>query len=860
MYTDDLVRSGLSPDEAARRARAEFGNVPNIEEDCREARGLRTFDELHRELRHALRLLRHAPGFAATALATLAVCLGANLTIFAVVDAVLLRPLPFPDAGRLVRLYNTYPKASVADDGSSVTNYYERNGRIQTFSGIAIYREGTAIVGEAGSTRIEPIARVSPDFFTTLGLGPVLGRAFTDAETSYQTDTVAILTDGYWRQRFLHAPDVIGRRIRVNGLEKTIVGVLPPQFTFLSSTASLYFPLASDAEERGPSRRHSGSSTQMIARLAAPASVAEAQAQVDAHNTAVEADNPMARQIADAGFRTIVVPLRAEHVAAIRPTLLIIQAGALFLLVIGAVNLINLLLVRASGRARELAVRQAIGASRRHVINEVLLETGVIAVAGAILGLVVGAVGIRLLGLAGAEHLPLGAHITFDARVASAAFAATVVLGLALAAPVVWFNLRLFRLDASGVLLSHPRGGIGNRATDRVRYGFLVAQMALAFVLLSGAGLLALSLKEVMAVSPGFRVENILGGRVFLPAGTYPDSTSLTAAIHTLTEEIDRQPGVRATGAVTNVPLSGNNMKSAVTVKGHRLQPGESPTGYYAYSVTGDYFEALGIPLIEGRFLDARDSRRDARSVVVDEAFAQRHWPAGGAPGHQVFLGSSEGGDADAFTIVGVVGEIKQAALTEEPGQGAVYFPFARRADRQVFLVMRTSVPPASIGNVLQAIVRTADPEMPVTDIRTMEMRVADSLVTRRSPALLAALFSGLAVLLTAIGTYGVLSYAVAQRRREIGLRIALGARPGQVRRDFLLLALRLLAAGMVVGAAGMWAAGRAMQTILFGVSALDLAILTGAAAVLCLVCVAACLLPSSRAARISPMTALTDG
>ena len=285
-YADDLVRQGVSPEEAARRARIEFGSLHNVKGDCREARGLHLFDELVRELRYAARLLRKSPGFTATALATLAICLGANLTIFAVMDSVLLRPLPFPEADRLVTMFNTYPKAGVDRDGSSLTNYYERRSHIPALASLSMYRYGTGIIGEAGSTERGQITIVSPEFFSTLGVGPAFGRAFTEAETTYETDNVAILTDLYWRQRFNADPHVIGKQIRVDGVPKTVIGVLPPGFHFLSSEARLYLPFASRLEDRMPKERHSGGNVkQIIARLKPGATLAQAQAQIDAQNT-----------------------------------------------------------------------------------------------------------------------------------------------------------------------------------------------------------------------------------------------------------------------------------------------------------------------------------------------------------------------------------------------------------------------------------------------------------------------------------------------------------------------------------------------------------------------------------------------
>lgn len=853
-YTEDLVLSGVPPAEAARRARQEFGSLDNVKEDCREASGLCLFDELRQDLRYAARLLRKTPGFTATALATLALCLGANLTIFAVVDAVLLRPLPFPAAGRLVSVYNTYPKAGVPNDGCSLANYYERRGQIPAFSGVAVYRDATAVVGEAGTTEQVPVTRVSPDFFSTLGLGP-RGRVFTEAETLNGKNDAAILTDGYWRQRLGADPGVIGRSIRVNAISRTVVGILPPTFSFLSSQTQIYLPLASSPEERAPQKRHSGTA-HMIARLAPGATLADAQAQIDARNAAVEVNGPEARMMADAGFRSLVVPLRADHVAAVRPTLLLIHAGALFLLLIGGVNLVNLLLIRASGRVKELAVRQAIGASRRHVVSGALVESLLLALTGGLLGLAAGAGGIRLLALLGVDRLPLGSHVVFDARLTLIALAGSLAVGIALGLPVAWLSLRN---TAAPGLQAESRGTTAGRAAQRLRHAFIVAQIALAFVLLAGAGLLGLSLQKVMTVSPGFRPEHVLSGQLVLPVRSYPRRQDLLAVTERLTAELGRQPGVQAAGFATNVPLSGISNKSTATVEGHRPQPGEPPHGFYSYSVGGDYFSALSFSLREGRFLSAADSRRAVRVCVIDEDFARRYWPRGGALGQKVFEDADEENAAEAYAVVGVVGPVKQAGLVEDQAQGAIYYPFGHRMDHSIYLVVRTSLPMESLAPALRKAVRRIDPELPVNDLRTMETRIADSLVARRSPALLAALFAGIAMLLTAVGTYGVLSYAVTQRRREIGLRMALGARPEQVRGQFLSLALRLLAAGTALGVLGAWLTGRAMQAVLFQVPPLHVATLAGAAGLLGAVCLAACLLPSHRAARVSPMVVLTE-
>src|SRR5438876_3595065 len=463
------------------------------------------------DLKFALRQLRKAPAFTATALGTIAICLGANLAIFAVINSILLRPLPFPESDRLVTIFNTYPRAGVENDGSSITNYYERRGNIPAFSSLSMFRYGSEVVGETGAAEQTEIMRISPEFFTTLGSGPVMGRSFNEAEAEVaENNGVAIVTDAYWHQRLNSDPNVLGRDIRVNTMPRKIVGVLPPDFRFLSSEARLFLPIRSRPAERTPQQRHSdGGGTHMIARLKRGATMAEAQSQIDAHNAAVEEDNPEAKMMTEVGFRSLVRPLHSEHVRSIRPTLLLMQAGVFFLLLIGAVNLVNLLLIRASGRAKEMAIRRSMGASRAHVVRQVMIETVLLTSVGGVLGLIIGAWGIRLLEVLGADRLPLGAHIAFDGWLALIGLAGAVVLGIGIAMPIAWFNLRSHLANA---LQSESRTGTINRATQRLRHGFIVAQIALAFVLLAGAALLGLSLKKAMAVSPGFRSDHVLTG------------------------------------------------------------------------------------------------------------------------------------------------------------------------------------------------------------------------------------------------------------------------------------------------------------------------------------------------------------
>jgi predicted permease len=373
-------------------------------------------------------------------------------------------------------------------------------------------------------------------------------------------------------------------------------------------------------------------------------------------------------------------------------------------------------------------------------------------------------------------------------------------------------------------------------------------------VLLAGAALLGLSLKKVMAVSPGFRADHVLAGECALT--WQQQEQDQVGIIDRLLEAIRQQPGIAAAGTITNIPLSGNNGRTAVTPKGYVPPPGQTLQGHYSYGVNGDYFTALGIPLREGRFLVSEDSHRPERVCVVDEDFARRYWPNGQVLGQRLAHGN-ESDEAKLFTVVGVVGAVKQAELTEAPGQGAVYLPFAHHGNASVFVVVRTSQSPEAFAETLRKVVRTTQSEIAIDNLRSMETRVADSLLARRSPALLAGIFAGVALLLAAIGTYGVLSYAVAQRTREIGIRMALGAQRGQIGSQFLSLGLRLLAAGTILGLIGAWLAGRAMQSVLFDVPPLHLVTLLVTALVMTVVSLVACLIPARRASKVDPMVAL---
>ena len=804
------------------------------------------------KIRHAFRQLGRTPGFTATAIATLALCLGANFAIFAVVDAILVRPLPFPRPDRLVTVFNGYPRAGVERAGASLPNYFDRREAIKAFGSVSVYQDGSVIVGGAGSPNRVPTERVSPEFFATLGVPLAMGRAFTENQLAYGADEVAVITDGFWRSYFAADPNVLGRTFLNDGLTVTVIGVLPRDFRFLSSRAGFFRPASFAPEDRQPIRRHDNN-LNMIARLAPGATVADAQAQIDALNARLIAEDPLAGVIKDAGYHTTVRPLHADYVSSIRPTLLLLQAGVLFLLLIGAVNLANLLLIRASGRTRELAVRQALGAGRRHIAADVVVETMVLALGGGLLGLLLGWLGVGLLRSLGARELPLGGTISFDVRLAAMSLAAAAVAGLLLAAPIIWFSLHA---NLASALQSETRGGTTGRAAQRLRHGFIVAQIALAFVLLSGASMLGLSLKRVLETPAGFNPANILTGQIVLPWKNYKDDNARRAFIERLLPAIRALPGVTHAAIDTSLPFTGNANDSVITVEGYAPKPGETVRAHYVAAVTGDYWPMMNIPLLRGRLFEDADCLRPQRVCVVDQAVADHYWPGADPIGRRLAQDVTVS-EQNATTVVGVVASAKQNELAEPAGHGAVYFTYANYYNGVFSLLVRSTLPPAALAPMVQKAILQLDPELPVDDLRPMQARIDASLIARRSPAVLAGIFAAAALLLAAIGTYGVLAYAVGQRRREIGVRMALGALPHQILTQFLGLGAWLLGAGIVLGIIGAWGAGRAMQSVLFGVGGLPPGVLAAAAGLMLGVVFLAMFLPSRRASRINPIDAL---
>jgi predicted permease len=853
MATEANLAAGMSPEKARCAARREFGGVDQIKESYRDERGLRWLEDILRDLRFSARSLFRDMGFTTTALLILALCLAANVVIFSLVHSVLLQPLPFREPDRLVTVFNSYPKAGIPNAGVSVPHYLERKSGIAAFADAGGIRYEAVTVNTGGAPERVHAAVATPSFFHVLGVDAALGRTFTEDEGVGGRNAVVLLSDGFWRQHFNADPSVIGHTLRLANTPYTIIGVMPPDFRFLSYDTKFWTPATFSDDDR---RNRHGGGLEMVARLRPGATLVEAQAQIDALNEQTLKTDSFGKQVLSVGFHSTVRDLHADHVAELRPVLLLLQAGVLCLLLIGTVNLANLFLVRATGRAREYSLRQALGAGRWRLVRALLCESWLLSVTGALLGIGLGAAALQTIATLADSLLPREVSPRLNATVGIAALSFSVLMGLLLTLPVIWLTMRG---SLAVALTTESRSGTTTRPVHRLRHTLIVAQIALAFVLLSGAGLLGLSFTRVLAVQPGFRPENLLTGAVTLPLDQYKESTQRAAFVARLLTSLRSLPDVNSAAISQGVPFSNRVYAIAWEIAGATAAADEFiQEGMATYWISGDYFATLGVPLREGRVLDDDDVQLGRKVCVVDEEFAHRHWPQGGALGHRIVLPPDPGHpevEREYFTIISVVGSVKKDDLADQGMRGALYLPIKDPSDLMV--AMRTRQAPEAAGSGLRALIRQIDPGLPVTDVKTMETRINDSVSGRRTPLLLAAIFAGVALVLAAVGLYGVLAYSVAQRRREIGVRMALGAGPEQILRQFLGLGLRLLALALPLGLIGAWLVGRAVAGLLFGIGPANPIVLCGTAVILAAVAILACLLPAQRAAHVSPAEAL---
>ena len=808
-------------------------------------------DVLLRDLRLAARQAAANPGSSAVAILALALGIGANTAVFSVFDAVFLRPLPhYRDAGRIIQIWGASPAKGVPFHALTYADVVDIRGQSRSFDAVAAVAPGSAnLTGfAAGGDEPERVAawRVNAGFFPLIGTGFLRGRGFLPEEDRAGAGHAAVLSYPLWRRRFGGDAGVVGRTILLDGTGYVVTGVLPAGFTLPGSAIDVYIPfaLAEARQERSPSAH-------AVARLKPGVSAAQAQADLDAvlHRLQQESN------VETGALR--LWGLRDFAVRDLRASATVLAGAVALVLLIACANVANLMLARGASRQREMAVRMALGASRGRLAAQLLAESAVLAGVGGALGIAAAYSGVALLPRVIPDRMPLVDSAAIDARVLAftlgLALLTTVLAGIA---PAVMAS------RGPGLHEGLKQGARGSEgaAGGRLRRTLVVAEVSLALMLLAGAGLLIRSFAVLTGVRPGFNPAGVLTASITLPESRYATLPAREAFFRQLLAKLETTPGVEAAGIMSLVPLTGSNNGVAVFVEGRPApRRGELPIAWYRV-VSPGYFRALEIPLRAGRLLDAHDSRDAPPVVLVNETMARRFWPGENAVGRRFSLDPPRPGRPRTFiTVAGVVGDLHHRGLAQPP-DAEVFFPYTQPPfPPGAHVAVRTSADPARFATVLRALVREVDRDLPVSQVRTLEGIVAASLATPRLSMLVLGLFAGIALLLAAAGIYGMISFTVARRTREIGVRMALGAMPGQVLRAVVGQALRLAAGGIVIGGAGALALARVLRNLLFGVSPSDPLVFTGVAAILAAVAAAASWIPARRAAALDPLAALRE-
>jgi predicted permease len=806
------------------------------------------------DLKFGLRLLWKEKAFSFAALLTLALCIGANTAIFTVLDAIVLRGLSYPEPERLVTMYNVYPGVGVVDRGSNgIPDYLDRRKLADVFTEVALYGSSGYDVGLEGSPQRIDGEYVTPSYFRVFGIQPVKGRIFTEDEAVLGKEKFAILSERLWQEMFASDPNILGKDIRLSGVPYRIVGVMPARFG-LNRDTRVWIPFAFTPQQTSDEARHSNNWS-MVARLQPGVSLGYAQQRIDALNKQNLDLIPKFRALLEnARFGTKVLGLKDEMVRDIRPTLYLLQAAVIGVLLIGCVNLANLMLVRSNVRMKELAIRFSLGAGRWRIGRQLLTESIVLAVLGGMLGVAVGYGGVRLLSWLGASELPRGGDIRIDTSVL------VFTAGVALLSGILFGSVplvNLIRRDLNEVFRNGDRTGTVRRSALWLRSALVVCQVSLAFVLLIGSGLLTLSFVRLLRVDPGFQPESVMTARVSLPSVRYKDDAAARNFLSGLLERMRSVPGVKSAALTTYLPFSGNNNASVITIDGRALAPGENPPVPGWNRVDGSYFAAMGIPFLSGRTFNESDSADSPNVVIIDEFLARKYWPDSNPIGAKIRRGIDLAEEPPLCTIVGVVGSVKTGSLAEQNPVGQLYFHYKQLTPRSVHVVLKGDRDAAHLTSSIRRELLAADPELPLFDTRTMPERISRSLVDKRAAMILCLIFGGIALMLASVGIYGVLAYSVAQRTREFGIRMALGAEGRDVMRMVVGQGLKLAVLGLAIGAAGALALTRLMTVMLYDVKPADPSVFVGIAFVLGGVSTIAALIPSLRAVRIRPGVAL---
>ena len=807
------------------------------------------------DLSHGVRTLLKNPGFMAVAVLSLAIGIGANSAIFSVTNALLLRPLPYKDADRLVILWSRSPGLNVPQDWFSPGQYLDVKTQNSVFDETSISIGGSFNLTGQGTPEHVDGARISSSLFALLSANPALGRVFLPEEDEPGKPPTVILSYGFWQRHFGGDLGVIGRALTLNGNDFTVVGVMPAAFSLNKEVmpavngiqnADLLVPLPMSESARAT---RGNEDFNIFAKLKPGISIAQAQAEMDIIADRMKQQYP-GNYPPNGGLTISVVPLLQQVVGDISLALRVLFGAVGFVLLIACANVANLLLSRAAVRQKEIAIRAAVGASRLRLIRQLLTESMVLALAGGVAGMGIAFLTIKALRVFGPDNVPRLNEVGIDFRVMAftcfIALLTGVFFGLAPA-------LRASRVDLNEVLKEGGRSGASGRGGHRTRKLLVVSEVALSLLLLIGAGLLIRSYQRVWSAYPGFDPQNVLSLRLSLPAVKYPKPESITPFFRRVVERLNEVPEVESVATTYSLPMSTVALAwEPIAIEGYVPKSAQELIISNVRIVSHDYFRTMRIPLLRGRYFDEHDTKGAPETVIVDETLAERFWPNEDPIGKRL----QRGGSASWRTVVGVISDAKQYSSEKEPPI-AVYYPSEQSVARNMFLVIRTTRDPAGMTSTITQEIQSLDPEMPVFDVSTMDQRLHDSLARRRFSMFLLGVFAVIASFLAAIGIYGVMAYSVNERTHEIGIRLALGAQPANVLRLVIRQALALTSLGIAIGLTGAFALTRVMSSLLYGVSATDGFTFVITPLVLGMVALLASYIPARRAARVDPMIAL---
>jgi putative ABC transport system permease protein len=844
--TSKRIASGANPEDARRAAARAIGGVDQVKEQVRDAWGLHWLAWLRQDLRYAMRLLHANPGFAATAMLTAAIGVGATTAIFSIVYGVMLRPLPYPQPDRLVALWSKNVRTGQGHSMVRSADHRDWRQQNRVFEDVALIRHiaNLNLTSDGEPARLNGV-RISANLLPILGVTPLIGRGFHEDENTIGNEFVALLSYELWQHRFNGDPNVVGRSIRMGGSSYIVVGVMKPDFHYPSREFEIWVPLTLDPSDFVTRGSHSFLS---VARLKPGVTLQQAQADMDRVATQLAKTYPETN--GNSGVE--VVPLLEDTVDAVRLGLSVLLAAVACVLLIGCANLANLLLARAAHRTRELTVRAALGASRGRLVLQSIAELIPILAIGGALGLFVAWWSLHALVPLLPSSMPRVESIEINLPVLLFTAGVLAITGVLCG---LIPSLMTARIDLATSMKEGARGTSAGHARTRMRRSLVVAQIAIVFPLLVAAGLFARTLGELKRVDPGFQPDRVLSMLLAISRNKYRDDRQVAAFETRLLERIRALPGVESVGGVNRLPFGGSSSIQAGPIEFDGAGRVIDRIGDADYrTATPDYFRTLGIPIVQGRTFMDSDTDEAAPVGLIDERVARAVWPGQDAVGKRVRMGYS---DAPWLTIVGVAGHVHHTGLDADP-RPTLYWNYKQRTQDRVALVIRTTGgdPRQLVAPVLAAI-REVDPEQPAYDVQTMDALLDRSLGQRWLNMLMLIAFAAASLTLASIGLYGVMAYAVSQRAREFGVRMALGARPADVVRLVVTQAARLAATGALIGLAAAWIVSRALQSLLFNVPARDLTSFAAAALVLAAVALLASYLPARRAARLDPIRTL---